>query len=44
MLKRALRKENFATLLVEMPVDTATTENSMAVPQKTKKWSQHLIL
>ena len=36
MLKRVWRKGNPLALLVGMYIGTATTENSMEVPQKTK--------
>ena len=36
MLERVWRKGKPPTLLVGMLVDTATIENSMDVPQKTK--------
>ena len=36
MLERVWRKRNPLALLVGMSIDTATMENSMEVPQKTK--------
>ena len=36
MLKHMWRKGNSPTLLVEMQIGTATVENRMEVPQKTK--------
>ena len=36
MLERVWRKGNSLALLVGMYIDTATMENSMEVPQKTK--------
>ena len=37
MLERMWRKGNTPTLLVGLEVDAATMENSIELPQKTKK-------